>query len=155
MSWRLACYAQRKKTTEERFWEKVDKTGTCWIWTACKDKNGYGFFRHNGKNLKAHRFVLELVGRAAGNKYVCHTCDTPSCVNPDHLWVGDNSANQIDASRKGRHAHQRLSIDDVREIKRRRQEGETAAKLAREFGLCANGSHVCNIVAGRVWSHVD
>lgn len=155
MNWRTTCRSQCEKTTEDRFWEKVDWSGACWLWTACKDKNGYGFFRHEGKNLKAHRFVLSLVERdCPDGAYVCHACDNPSCVNPDHLWIGDNSANQVDASRKGRHAHQRLDTDDVREIRRRRAAGETGASLAREFGLSSNG-YVRNIVTRRKWAHVD
>src|SRR5688572_10191328 len=74
----------------ERFWEKVDKTGTCWLWNARKDKDGYGFIRVDGKNKKAHRVAFELVHGREASKSVCHTCDTPGCVNPDHLWEGSN-----------------------------------------------------------------
>jgi hypothetical protein len=155
MNWRTNCRAQREKTTGQRFWEKVRKTDSCWEWTACKDKNGYGFFRHEGKNLKAHRFVLELIGKRFSKKaQVCHSCDNPSCVNPKHLWIGDNKSNQIDSSLKGRQGSQKLTAVDVREIRRRRAGGETGASLAREFSLSGSG-YVRNIVVGRKWAHVD
>lgn len=144
----------RGKTTAQRFWEKVRKDEGCWEWTACKDKDGYGFFRLDGKNLKAHRFALALEGKnIEEGKFVCHSCDNPSCVNPAHLWIGDNRENQIDASNKGRHAHQKLSRVDVLSIRKRRTEGEKAISLAREYGIAA--SYVTNLMRNRKWAHAN
>lgn len=70
----------------KRFWEKVDKSGDCWIWTACTLSDGYGRFSLGGKVMLAHRVSLLLSGRdiPAGME-VDHLCRTPACVNPAHM----------------------------------------------------------------------
>lgn len=86
--------SQYTKTQEERFWEKVDKSGDCWIWTGAKMsvKTGYGSFRFSldgapGKPVSAHRvsyyFATGVFGENHG--YVDHLCRNTSCVNPNHL----------------------------------------------------------------------
>lgn len=89
----------------ERFWNKVDKSGDCWLWTASKTHQGYGYFRFDGKMCKAHRMAWLLVnGEIPNEMLVCHSCDNPSCVNPEHLWLGTNQENMDDMNKKGRHA---------------------------------------------------
>ena len=88
----------RPRITDEatiaRFMDKVDKRPDgCWIWTACT-RNGhpddYGQFRVNQTNRRAHRVSYRIhVGPILPGMNVCHRCDRPSCVNPDHLFVGD------------------------------------------------------------------
>lgn len=88
----------------QRFWNKVEKTDGCWLWTASKNRQGYGYFRFDGKMMKAHRMAWLLVhGEIPEGMLVCHTCDNPSCVNPEHLWLGTNQDNQNDMNAKGRH----------------------------------------------------
>ena len=88
----------------ERFWAKVDKSGDCWLWTASKTKEGYGYFRFDGAMRKAHRMSWLLTnGEIPEGMLVCHTCDNPSCVNPKHLWLGTNRDNMDDMNAKGRH----------------------------------------------------
>lgn len=147
-----------------RFWAKADKSGgpnACWNWTACKDKDGYGFFRHQHKNLKAHRVAVALDGRDPSGRMVCHSCDNPSCVNPAHLWLGDNSQNQKDSVSKGRHhgwpvfrgeSHGRAKVTaaQVEEIKllyvpRR----VTAAEVGKLYGLSER--QVRKIANGHAW----
>ena len=71
---------------EDRFWAKVEKTETCWLWTACKHRAGYGFFRVGGRNLYAHRWAYELlVGQIPPDLELDHLCRVPACVNPAHL----------------------------------------------------------------------
>lgn len=95
-----------------RLWDKVDVggPGECWLWTGAKNKDGYGSVgMGNGKTELAHRAVwLELVGSIPAGKYVLHTCDNPSCVRPDHLWLGTQADNVADCARKGRRNQSRI-----------------------------------------------
>jgi hypothetical protein len=70
----------------DRFWEKVDKSGECWLWTAGKESEGYGRFKLNGKGCKAHRISYELeVGPIPEGLQIDHLCRVRHCVNPEHL----------------------------------------------------------------------
>ena len=143
-------------TLEEKFnrhWMAEPNSG-CWLWMSACDKDGYGLLRHEKKNIRAHRASYQMyTGNIPAGQFVCHRCDLPSCVNPDHLFLGTNSDNQKDASRKGRHAHQRLSIDDVVDIKRSVSLGMTQASMCRKYGL--SDGHISQIISGGRWSHVD
>jgi len=87
-----------------RFEQKIDKSGDCWIWTGNKSKNGYGRFAFDNRNALAHRVSYALyVGRIPDGMFVCHSCDVKACVNPEHLWLGTNSDNQKDSVAKGLH----------------------------------------------------
>ena len=80
----------------------------CWLWTKGSDLKGYGCLSVAGKKHKAHRlsFVLHR-GEVPSGMQVCHRCDVPACINPDHLFAGTGSDNMRDCVRKGRHALQR------------------------------------------------
>ena len=93
----------------ERFHKKyVIKESGCWIWTSGTRPNNKGVLypRHwtdGGKSVGAHRFSFELSnGKIPKGMYVCHKCDTPLCVNPDHLFVGSHDDNMRDMVKKGR-----------------------------------------------------
>lgn len=94
------------RTMEERFWEKVEKSDGCWLWTG-STISGYGYL-HSGdklvrKPLRAHRASWAIHhGPIPDGLWVLHHCDTPLCVRPDHLFLGDRRANMLDAARKGR-----------------------------------------------------
>ena len=76
------------KTIKERFWEKVDKTDTCWNWTASKRGKVYGGFQYKGKLRLAHRVVYEMYrGVIPVGLEIDHLCNNTICVNPDHLEV--------------------------------------------------------------------
>lgn len=86
----------------KRFFDKVDKTEGCWFWKAAR-RGKYGVFEYKGKTIDAHRVSWEIHNGIIPEKlYVCHTCDIPLCVNPDHLFLGTHSENMIDAYKKGR-----------------------------------------------------
>ncbi len=87
----------------DRFWTKVNKTQTCWEWTGATTKFGHGMFSYSGKTLGAHRFSALISGMAIDGKLVCHHCDNPRCVRPDHLFIGDHITNMRDMVNKKRH----------------------------------------------------
>lgn len=98
---------------EERFWKKVKKTDSCWIWIGAKFAIGYGAIftgkKVNGhkRPVSAHRFSYELKnGPIPNNFFILHKCDNPPCVNPDHLWAGTQRQNLIDCLKKVRMANQ-------------------------------------------------
>ncbi len=103
----------------ERFWNKVYKTDTCWLWTAAKDKDGYGFFKVNQVMTKAHRMAYELAfGNFDKALFVCHSCDIPSCVNPKHLFLGTITDNNRDCTAKGHNkGHTRHSVEIIHAIR--------------------------------------
>ncbi len=89
----------------KRFWDKVDKRGPdeCWLWTAWKDKDGYGRMWLDGKKPQATRVIWASVnGPIPAGLFVLHKCDNPPCVNPAHLFLGTVQDNAEDMMSKGR-----------------------------------------------------
>ena len=87
----------------ERFMSKVDKTGSCWLWTACVGNHGYGCFSLNNKTKTAHKLAyVQYTGEVPEGLFVLHECDNRKCVNPDHLFLGTNQDNVDDMLNKNR-----------------------------------------------------
>lgn len=126
----------------------------CWEWDGRLDKQGYGVLALRDKRqVFAHRTAYSVwVGELIDGQAVCHACDNPKCINPEHLWQGTNGDNLRDMTIKERGNTRKLTADDVREIRRRRANRERVDDLAEEFGV--NVSTVYNAVKGRTWKHV-
>jgi len=91
-----------------KYTHKFTGPDACWIWIAARDGCGYGTLNFHKKGYKAHRFIYEReYGPIDRGMLVLHKCDVPSCVRPDHLFLGTNKDNKTDSVNKRRHAHGR------------------------------------------------
>lgn len=125
----------------------------CWLWTGSKG-GPYGKIRFNMKTLSAHKSSYqEFIGSVPPGRWVCHTCDVPSCFNPDHLFLGSPSDNRKDAVKKqrtpvGENNHlSRYSDIQVQEMRALKKEGFSYDRLSRIFGCSI--THLCNIVKSK------
>ncbi len=85
---------------------KICPLSGCWIWQGTIKRDGYGTLDVDYKIKRAHRLSYEIFkGPIPENMFVCHSCDNPPCVNPEHLWIGDNQDNQIDSVLKKRNRY--------------------------------------------------
>ena len=149
----------------ERFWSKADCQGAgCWIWTACKDGDGYGNIGFGRSTVKAHRVAWELThGPIPPRMHVLHHCDNPPCVNPEHLFLGTQVENQRDCEAKGRgwsrhrigelNGRAKLKLADVARIRALAQSGMSQAAIARLYPHMGY-STIKDIVRGKRWNRV-
>lgn len=86
------------------FWPRIEKRADgCWIWHGCKDGAGYGYVTVISRPVSAHRIAYRIAkGDIPKGLEVCHRCDTPLCVNPDHLFLATHEQNMKDCVKKGR-----------------------------------------------------
>jgi len=128
------------KLTEQQannFIAKVEKTPSgCWEWSGCRNRQGYGQVRlGRGCAHGTHRIVFfSIKPETSRSLHVCHSCDNPSCVNPDHLFAGTRVDNMRDMALKARGNTAKLTADDISEI--RRSAGKSS-QLAKQFGVTA------------------
>jgi hypothetical protein len=140
----------------DRFWRKVNRTPTCWLWLAgVQDKDKpYGQFWltpptvPKRRNYRAHRVSWWLTYGTWPADCLLHTCDNPACVRPDHLFEGTNLDNSEDKIRKGRQAHT-LTEQQVRAIHAATATGEMYKSIGARFGTTTENVHY--IATGQSW----
>lgn len=147
------------------FFDKVEKTKNCWLWTGSKFSTGYGYLtvglgsRDNKRNLMATGISLDIHGRGPVGKgqVILHSCDNPICVNPDHLKVGTHVLNMKDMRSKGRQASgERCARSKLKESEakgiRKELSNSSKAELARKYKV---SEHAIYCIANRkTWKHL-
>ncbi len=121
-----------KRSMPDRFWSKVEKGDGCWIWHGARGEKGYGSFSFNGRVTPAHRVAWMLTnGPIENGLHILHRCDTPSCMNPSHLFQGTNTDNVHDMIAKGRN-RRKLTDDQVRQVVR---DTRSNVDIAADYGV--------------------
>lgn len=150
---------------QDRFWVKVEKTDGCWLWTAYRNPQGYGMVNTRTRiPVLAHRASFFIAtGIDPGDQCVCHKCDNPPCVNPDHLFLGSLADNNADMLAKGRASGgsfpgemapwSKLTEDDVRIIRSEYAFHGGGRKAAKRFGVTT--STISCIQRGKTWTHIQ
>lgn len=163
----------------ERFTSKIDVKGECWNWKGASTPNGYGIFTVMKRNIYAHRFAWMYAngGPIPEGIVICHKCDNPSCVNPDHLFAATQKENLDDMKAKNRSAkgekhrskthpelvlrgeqigNSKLTSEQVAEIRKLYKRGTPGRKsefslsgLARKYGV--GFQTISRIVNGERW----
>lgn len=148
--------SRQAKVFEDRYMPEPNRG--CWLWLQAVDKDGYGKLGMGGKTLKAHKFSYELHnGPITRGLHVLHSCDMPSCVNPDHLSLGTHTDNMRDQIRKGRKVVLRgenagmtkLTKEQVLEI---RAATDYNYVVAAKYNIGA--TQVFRIKHGQSWKHL-
>lgn len=152
-----------KRSPIVRFWEKVDRRGPdeCWMWHGSLS-NPYGAIHVDGKEIRASRFSYELhFGSIPDGLNVLHKCDTPGCINPNHLFLGTQLENMQDCKRKGRNGaavgvarpNHKLTPELVIQLRQMHGKGDcTYSALARIFNL--EKTVVRSAIIKKTWKHV-
>lgn len=143
----------------------VKAANGCWLWSghkvSKKPNNNYGRIRYNGKNVLAHRVSWELRnGKIKKGLCVCHKCDTPSCVNPDHLFLGSHKENMRDSIKKGRlsiviskgEKNGRAILTAEQVIAIRADKRTPYRIISQEYGV--NLTRISQIKLRKTWKHI-
>lgn len=146
----------------EKKWRNTESG--CWVWVGARKPTGYGNFFLNGRYEVAHRASwLIYKGEIPSGYLVCHRCDNPSCVNPDHLFLGTPKENMEDMKEKGRakgiaaggenHPVSKLSDGDVIKMRRmRNKSGLTLQRIADHF--CVSAATVSLVCRRKIWKQI-
>lgn len=165
-------YQQPSASDIQRFLSHFQALGPdeCWVWKSSKTHFGYGHFYYDGKYISAHRFSLIFQAvDVPDDACVLHRCDNPSCVNPNHLFLGTRQDNMDDRNSKGRQSkgdrHRkavpkgeecsfaRLTSSQVKEV-RRRYAARIETQKSMADRLKVNPSHISRICSGKNWKSI-
>lgn len=139
------------------FWDKVEKTDTCWNWTGAKTPRGYGLISYKGKNIYTHRLSWFLHTGNFPKRNILHDCDNPSCIRPTHLREGTQKENVADAILRGRWSpvtRKKLTEKQVRYIRYAyNKKLENQIQLAARYGI--DQSTVSYIISRKTWKQYD
>jgi hypothetical protein len=136
--------AKSRQNPREIILLRSDKTEKCWFWTGLKTWDGYGVMGIGRRQYRAHRISYEVFhGIQADGFSVCHRCDNPICVNPDHLFLGSPKDNTQDMIQKGRkflmideqHPNTKITHQNRRLIISRRNNGEKLTEIANDYNV--------------------
>jgi len=141
------------------FWRRIKKGPGCWLWMGRVHKPNSRDDRYGmcdpywGEGRRAHRVAYKLTnGPIPKGLLVCHSCDTPQCCNPAHLFVGTVAQNMADKIRKGRSGRSKLHPSMIEVIRSRRRAGESYESLATDYGV--KPGSIWRVCAGRTWKAV-
>lgn len=141
--------------TVARFWSKVDVNKSrkaCWEWRGALRK-GYGHIKINGESHAANRVVYEIfMGEDLGDEMALHKCDNKACCNPYHIYAGCPSDNMVDMHQRGGRSYNKLSPEEIVEIRYWLGQDHHPAWLARHFGVTK--STINKIGSRLIWDHV-
>jgi hypothetical protein len=161
-SWDCYCTYNNSDDPQKQFWDRIRKTETCWVWIGGCHSNGYGSTIFRKKQMHAHRLSWEInCGPIPDGMMVCHRCDNPPCVRPDHLFLGDAGDNSRDRTSKGRQYIRRgedvpsakLVGAQIKEIRLQFATGAFSQQaLADAFGVSRRNIRL--IVRQETWKHL-
>jgi hypothetical protein len=146
--------ADTEGLTQHLLASKTINSDGCWEWNRSRTHKGYGKQVMSGKLYAAHRLSayvflgLDLTSK----KHVCHKCDNPPCINPEHLYVGTVVTNMNDRSVRGRHGLAKLTPEAVVEIRERLVNGESQSSIARQFSI--SQAIISKIYRKQLWKHI-
>jgi hypothetical protein len=141
-----------------RIYAQTEFTKTCWVWKGNKDRKGYGIASHNRQEFRTHRLSWIMhIGEIPEGMWVLHKCDNPSCINPDHLFLGTSDDNVRDRNEKGRTSHGerqsgKLRREDVWAIRKEPRYRGSRAVVAAKYGV--SKSAIDLILKGASWKRV-
>ena len=175
-------YGRHGLPVAQRLWAKTEDVAGCWLWLGAKSNKGYGNIYYKGSTWRTHRLAWFLSrGPIPDGLLVCHHCDNPACINPEHLFVGTVGDNSKDMLSKGRGVFQKyperrargdrhgthtqpqswlgerngaakLTGVQVQAIIVQYASGHvTQLSLARQYGVSFQA--VCKIIRGQRWGH--
>lgn len=133
----------------------VDEDTGCWLWTGARQANGYGVVGLAGRTFRVHRLAALLwLGLVDGTDAVVrHTCNNKNCFNPEHLLLGTQKENILDAAKLGRMGGAKLNENQVRIIRERHANGETMSELAFQYEVAV--TTISNVIHGTYYKHVN